>query len=53
MFSRPQFNQLLLVVSWRFVILPEFIDVDVADWNDENVAAEYDDKENSAILQNF
>ena len=37
-----------MVVPWSFVILPEFVDLDVAGGDDEDVAAEDAEKENSA-----
>ena len=48
----PCFNQFLLVVPWSFVILPEFVDLHVAGGDDENVAAEDTENENSANFVN-
>ena len=49
----PHFYQVLLVGSWSFVILPEFVDLDVADGDDENEATEDEENEYSAKLENF
>ena len=42
----PHFYQLLLVVSWSLVILPELVYVYVADGNDQDVAAVDHEKKN-------
>ena len=50
---RPHFYQGLLVGPWSFVIFPEFVDLDIANGDDEDEATEDEEKRNSVILENF